>query len=846
MPDELVSLTFDEHPFQAQKGTKLIDALDAAGIHVPRFCYHPRMSAVGMCRMCLVEVKGPRGVSLQPSCYIDVADGMEVFTESAAVKKAQHGVLEFLLANHPLDCPVCDKGGECPLQDQAFAHGSGETRFVEEKRHYAKPIPISRLIKLDRERCIQCDRCTRFADEIAGEPLIDFAGRGGALRIATFSNVDFDSYFSGNVAQICPVGALTTTPYRFKARPWDLVQSASTCMECDLGCQVSLQSSQNELTRMLGIDSDAINHSWLCDRGRFTTSAVNNLELRVARPRLRDQSRSAEVSWSKALRAAALSIKRTIDERGASAVAIVSGTSLSLETTYAWAKLASDVIRTNAVDGAADLRTDASLLLENPASINQALSASKLVLVNVDPKNELPVMHLRLRAAIRAGLSVIELNTTPTELTPIVDHAIALEPSRLGQAVDEVIAAIGDQVDDVVIVAGSRDRGFGAALNTRVLKDLLERLPGAKVLNGTPHGANAVAVGFTPNAPQVIRSSGGVTPSVSADAIVAGALRGDFGTLIVLDSELTRLGMSEADLEVLGERVTVIALSTFESATTHSAAIVLPLCAFGEEQGSTVNVEWRHLRLGRQVEPLGQARSGWMIAAELASMLGDELGFLTLADVMRDLNQSGGLLAGLGYEYFAESLDGPLFPLSRREEPCAPRILDPMATPGIASVDRQGANFATGRVVEPTVATGFALDPGKSPQALVSAERGTGDVVRDPDPLAEDEFWLSLVPRLYDVSPSLSANPFLAAWVRDPVLKLSPLQGEQLGLMDGDRCRLIGAATVELGVELTKALDLSVRSDSRVLVVDGLTPATLSLLENQSWIKVRVEKINGE
>jgi len=410
MPDELVAVTFDGHSLQARKGVKLIDALDDAGINVPRFCYHPRMSAVGMCRMCLVEVKGPRGVSLQPSCYIDVADGMEVFTESDAVKKAQHGVLEFLLANHPLDCPVCDKGGECPLQDQAFAHGSGETRFVEEKRHYAKPIPISRLIKLDRERCIQCDRCTRFADEVAGEPLIDFAGRGGTLRISTFSNVDFDSYFSGNVAQICPVGALTTTPYRFKARPWDLIQSASTCTQCDMGCQVSLQSSQNELTRMLGIDSDAINHSWLCDRGRFSTSEVNNVEHRVTRPRLKDQDGTVDVSWTKALRAAASTIKRAIDERGASAVAVLSGTSLTLEDTYAWAKLASDVVRTNAVDGAADVRIDGSLLLENPASINEALAARRLVLFNVDPKNELPVLHLRLRAAIRAGLRVVEVN----------------------------------------------------------------------------------------------------------------------------------------------------------------------------------------------------------------------------------------------------------------------------------------------------------------------------------------------------------------------------------------------------------------------------------------------------
>jgi NADH-quinone oxidoreductase subunit G len=845
MPDELVTVSFDERSYAVRQGVKLIDALDDVGIHVPRFCYHPRMSAVGMCRMCLVEVKGPRGVSLQPSCFIDVADGMEVFTESDAVKKAQHGVLEFLLANHPLDCPVCDKGGECPLQDQAFAHGSGETRFVEEKRHYAKPIPISRLIKLDRERCIQCDRCTRFADEVAGEPLIDFAGRGGALRISTFSKIDFDSYFSGNVAQICPVGALTATPYRFKARPWDLLQSASTCTACDLGCQVSLQSSQNELTRMLGVDSDAINHSWLCDRGRFSTSEINNTGARIARPRLKDQDQTIEVSWTKALRAAALSIKTTIDERGASAVGVISNASLTLENTYAWAKLASNVIRTNAVDGAADVRTDARLLLANPASINEALAAKKLLLFNVDPKNELPVLHLRLRAAIRSGLQVIEINTSPTDLTPIVGRSITLDPSRLGAVIAEVGQAVGDEDGDVVVVAGCRDRGLGAALNARLLADLLERLPRAKVLSGVAHGTNALAVGFSPNAPQGIRASDGVAPSVAADAIIAGALRGDFGVLIVLDSDIAELGLSEADLELLAQRVTLIVASSFESTTTRHASIVLPLSAFGEEQGSTLNIEWRHLRVGRQVEPIGQSRSAWIVAAELASMLGDELHFLTLADIMRELSQSGGLLEGLGYEYFGESLDGPLLPRSRHEERGTPRVLDPMATPGIASIDRQGANFAAGRVIEPTEATGFGLPGGDSPKALAAGARALDLPAVALEPLAEGEYWLSLVPRLYDPSPALLANPFLAASVREPVLALMPRQCEELGLHDMDRCRVSGATDVELVVNCTKEVEPSSVGDVRVLVVNGVTPTTLGLLGEQPWIKVRVEKING-
>ena len=232
-----------------------------------------------MCRMCLVDVEGPRGATLTPACFVEVTDGMVVDSSNDRVKKAQDGVLEFLLANHPLDCPVCDKGGECPLQDQTLAYGPGESRFVEEKRHFEKPIAISDLVLLDRERCIQCARCTRFADEVAGEAQIDFAGRGDQVEVAMFPTEPFSSYFSGNTVQICPVGALTATPYRFTARPWDLDQVESTCTSCSVGCRVAVQSSQNRLTRLLGIDTEPVNQGWLCDKGRFAFESVNGDEV---------------------------------------------------------------------------------------------------------------------------------------------------------------------------------------------------------------------------------------------------------------------------------------------------------------------------------------------------------------------------------------------------------------------------------------------------------------------------------------------------------------------------------------------------------------------------------------
>ncbi len=285
-PADGVTITLDGRQVVAKKGELLISVAERVGTYIPRFCYHPRMKPVGMCRMCLVDIKGPRGFSLSPACYLNVVEGMEAVTDSPAVKKAQDGILEFLLVNHPLDCPVCDKGGECPLQDQTLAYGPGETRFVEEKRHWDKPIPLSALVLLDRERCIQCARCTRFADEVAGDAGIDFASRSDSTEVAAYPTEPFVSNFSGNVVQICPVGALLAKPYRFKARPWDLQQVETTCNFCAVGCRVVAQSSSDQVVRFLGVDSDPVNWSWLCDKGRFSFEALNSPE-RLAQPLVR-------------------------------------------------------------------------------------------------------------------------------------------------------------------------------------------------------------------------------------------------------------------------------------------------------------------------------------------------------------------------------------------------------------------------------------------------------------------------------------------------------------------------------------------------------------------------------
>ena len=455
-PVEMVTFTLDGREVSAPKGEILIAAAERAGTFIPRFCYHPRMKSVGVCRMCLVEVSGPRGASLQPSCFVEVQSGSEVTTNSDKVKKAQDGVLEFLLINHPLDCPVCDKGGECPLQAQTLAYGPGETRFVEEKRHFEKPIPISELVLLDRERCIQCSRCTRFADEVAGEAQIDFIGRGEHLEVNTFPELPFASYFSGNTVQICPVGALTAAPYRFAARPWDLDQVESTCTTCSVGCRVAVQSSSNRVTRLLGIDADPVNHGWLCDKGRFAFESVNSDD-RLTDPMVRRDGALVPVPWHEALAAVAEGLTSATSSGGPESVAVVGGARLTNEGAYAWAKLAKGIVGTDSVDAQMGDGLPAEVVLGLPrATIDQAAAADTVVLLSGDIREELPILFLRLRSAVVDGdLKLVELSPQATSLTPYAAASLRFAPGESAT----LAAALTD--------AGQRGGRGGPALGGR-------------------------------------------------------------------------------------------------------------------------------------------------------------------------------------------------------------------------------------------------------------------------------------------------------------------------------------------------------------------------------------------
>ncbi len=654
----VVHVTIDGADVEARPGEMVIAAALRAGVHIPHFCYHPRMSPVGMCRMCLVDIDTGRGPMLQPSCMVPVSDGMSVDTGSDATRRAQEGILELLLVNHPLDCPVCDKGGECPLQDQTVAYGPGESRYVEEKRHYEKPIPISDLVHLDRERCILCDRCTRFADEVAGDPRIHFTERGYETQVLTFPDEPFSSYFSGNTVQICPVGALTAAPYRFKARPWDLEQVESTCTTCSVGCRVAVQSSRNELVRYLGVDVDPVNHGWLCDKGRFAFEAVNSPD-RLSTPLVRDPADDQQLvgtDWGTALAAAATAIEGSRP----GTVAVIGGARLTNEDAYAWSKLARSVIGTDHVDAQLGDGLPAEAVLGLPAAtIDEACSADVVLVIGPDLKETLPILHLRLRAAARRGTRVVQIVAAENGVSPYADRTVLARPGEAAAAVSGLLAGddpLAQQLRDgsVVVVLGRGSAAESARPALDAASVLRTELPAATFIPALSRGnvRGAIDMGLAPGilpgrisldeGRAAFTEAWGSLPGergLDTAGILEAAAAGRIDTLVLLGAD-PLVDFPDHDLAARGlaGAGTVIAVDTFPTKSVQAADIVLAASTFAEKGGTTTNLEGRVSRLGQKVTAPGSARDDWMIAAELAMRLGGDLGVRSPQDIWREVS----------------------------------------------------------------------------------------------------------------------------------------------------------------------------------------------------------------
>jgi NADH-quinone oxidoreductase subunit G len=842
--EEMISITVDGTAIKAHPGELIIAAAEREGVFVPRFCYHPRMEPVGMCRMCLVEVSGPRGFSLQPACFLKVADGLEVLTRSDKARKAQEGVLEFLLVNHPLDCPVCDKGGECPLQDQALSHGPGESRFVEEKRHWAKPIEIGHFVALDRERCIQCARCTRFADEIAGDAEIDFSARGDQIEISPFPTKPFNSYFSGNTIQICPVGALTAAPYRFKARPWDLEQVESTCTTCAVGCRHVAQSSAGKLVRFLGIDSDPVNQSWLCDKGRFSFETLYS-ESRVTQPMLRRGESFAEVRWHEAL-AATTTALRDAKAADPASIAVIGGSRFSNEDAYAWAKLAKSVLGTDSVDAQLGDGLPATTVLGLPrATIDEACTARVVILLGPDLREELPVLFLRLRAAALAkAITLVEISPVATSLTSLAEVRLPYlpgesallaqglvadaEPTDLDEDVLESLRharqLIGDG-DGVVVVLGRPSLAESGETVESAAATLHRAMPGAKFLSAlrraNVHGAldMGLAPGIVPgrvalgSPTEELTSEWGALPTAAGrdtTRTLQAAAAGEIAVLVLLGADpLSDFPDRSLAAAALDRVPFVVSLATHLDASSAVATVVLPVTADGERSGTTTNIEGRVSRLAAKVATPGVVWAPWIVATELAARLGRSLGASTLESLTDEISRVAPAYAGLDAALLgdADRRDGVVVPLDKAFIASTPRPIDPIATPGITSVFEQGApiRVGTGEPVggPPEDFLVLATAPGAAielPAAVVVAPR-----------LDSYSHRLVLVRELYDEGTLIATSPSLHGLAGTPTLQVHPFELDKLGVESGGRVRIRSEnGSVEITVTADEGIDRQV------------------------------------
>ena len=854
-----VSITLNGRAVEAQPGELLIEAAEHAGVYIPRFCYHPRMEPVGVCRMCLVEVEGPRGATLQPACYIRVNDGMSVNTESDKVKKAQDGVLEFLLANHPLDCPVCDKGGECPLQDQSLAHGSGETRFVEEKRHFVKPIEIGELVLLDRERCIQCSRCTRFAAEVAGDAQIDFAGRGDLIEVAPSPTVPFDSVFSGNVVQICPVGALTAKPYRFTARPWDLEQVESTCTACAVGCRIAVQSSGNRLTRVLGVDSDPVNRGWLCDKGRFTLDAVDgNAELtdpldprsRVTEPMVRRDGALVATSWSEALRAAATILRDAATSPDG--VGAIGGAALTNEGAFAWERFVRGVLASEHIDAQYGDGLDATLIQALPkATIDEAANAATVVTITGDLREELPVLFLRLRPRIVSGATnLVEFAAGPSALRRHARVALPVRPGDVDQVAEalangtaphglgldefELTTAhnlLGDTGRGVVFVVGRANLAEHAGVVEAAIRRLASRYPDATFLPALRRGnvMGALDMGLAPRLRPgrgFDRSANGRDALAQLDAMIAGDQR----ALLLLGGCLLGNVADVAHATAALERASVVAVTGHGGATLAYADVVLPATVQHERSGTVTNLEGRVSAVTAKVGAPGSAWSDVTIVSELAEEFGQNLGLASIELTAKAIEETTGYPA-LSVLNDATS-DGVV--VGRSERFLRSR-LDPIAIPGLRSTDTAGLASHGGDTITLDVAgVGSTL-------AATLADVAAEPVVVPPT----DAYALRVFAgrRLYDRGVAVRGSSDLDGLVPTTTVALNHFDLDRLGAVPGD---VVTVRTDRGAIALPVALDDQVaRGVASVPVgtraADG-TDALASLFDRHAVItQVRLE-----
>jgi NADH-quinone oxidoreductase subunit G len=693
----MITFTIDGREVQVPENTMLVDAAKHGDVEIPVFCYEPKLGQpVGACRMCLVEVEGiPK---LQTGCSTPVKDGMVVYTESERVKTAQRSVVEFLLINHPLDCPVCDKGGECPLQDITFGWGGGISRFIEPKRHFVKPLELSPLIAIDRERCILCYRCVRFSQEVAEDYQLVLLERGAHSYVSTFDGHPYVAPFSGNIIELCPVGALTSRPYRFRARPWDIEGAGSVCTLCPAQCNVTITVRDERALRVLQRDNVDVDDGWLCDKGRFAYQSFH-VDERITEPLVRDGGQLRPVSWERALEEAAAGLARA----GASTGAIVGGQSTNEE-----GLLLSRLLREGLGSPHIDSRRAGSLPLELHRALDDPRTQAKLsdlefahavLVLDTEPVNDAPILDLRLRKGVRQHgmkLAVASPHASSLDANTALSVRYALGAGAAFAAALAAALADGEDVEQLAQRAGAEPgavrelasllRGAGAGASD----DGGQSAPGEVVvlwgerLTAAPNaaagaqallaladvlkladvdGAGLLEVPSASNG-RGLREAGvlpGAGPGLSeldgeagrdARAIAEGLAGGDLAALYLVQSDpLRELPDSELWERALAGASTVIAHAAFltEGIAEH-ANVVFPAEAYPEKEGTIVHPDGRLQRLRPAIARPGSVRAGWRVIAELALRVGRDLDALNASMASQQLFDAVAFYAGLTLE----------------------------------------------------------------------------------------------------------------------------------------------------------------------------------------------------
>jgi NADH-quinone oxidoreductase subunit G len=694
MPEEktdgLVHLTIDDIPVAVPPGTLVWAAAKQAGIEIPIYCYHPKMPPLGACRMCFVEIeKMPKPP--QTACTTPVSEGMVVYTKTEKVLKARRGTLEFLLINHPLDCPICDQAGECDLQDFTLRHGPGGTRFDLNKRHYPKPIPVSDEVLLDRERCILCQRCTRFSSEISMDNGLVMISRGFRMEVGTAPDHAFDSIFSGNTVEICPVGALTASNYRFRARPWELKRVPGICTNCSVGCNARLDVRVDKIVRLSSRQNDEIDDGWLCNRGRWGFEFVNSSQ-RLRTPLIRKGDTLEPTTWGQAYYLIATRLSELVKARGPKAIGGIGSTHTTNEEAYLFQKLLRDVLGTPNIDhhhgafpGPRDALSGRPWMMTN--SIAEIEHASHIVLIASDPYERQPILNLRIKKAMRAGARIFIVNEGATELDRFAASKISIPQNGAGLAAQVLLAKAltskPGQYDDLratsaQAVVTARQK-LGAAIVAQ-LEDLADEIVGARgaiilydeMATLAPDCANlaadlqALAV-VTGN---IGRPGAGVGPlfedanSLGARdmGLLPDALPGyqpvqerglayddmlkskDIRALLVMGANPLRHGELPPNLEFL------VVQDITLTETASRADVVLPAVSFAEKDGSMTNVDHHVQAVRRALRPLPGAKADWEILLALASHLGHKWTYTGPRDVLAEIAGQNPFYSGLTWE----------------------------------------------------------------------------------------------------------------------------------------------------------------------------------------------------